>query len=125
VRSIQSPCSAPKPTLTCKTTSPGLPLRLCVGLLMAVITEMTASISQILKWTSHSRRKESIHKIKRLVEARSCAIQLIMFRYYTGLRVGEDSKSLIKKVEERLQCLVKISTEVCQGKNARDLLVDN
>jgi hypothetical protein len=50
---------------------------------------MTVSISLILKWTSYGRTKESAHKEKRLVEARSSAIQLITPWYYMRLESGD------------------------------------
>jgi hypothetical protein len=65
-----------------KCAIPTFPFRQHVGLLIAIVTEMTVSISLILKWTSYGRTKESTHKEKRLVEARYSAIQLITPQYY-------------------------------------------
>jgi len=59
-----------------KCTIPPFPFGQHVGLLIATVTEMTVSISLILKWTSHGRTKESTHKEKRQLEALSSAIQL-------------------------------------------------
>jgi len=59
-----------------KCTIPAFPFGQHVDLLIAIVNEMIVSISLILKWTSHGRTKESTHKEKRLVEARSSAIQL-------------------------------------------------
>ena len=47
--SIYSPCSAPRTTLLCKCTISAFPFRQHVGLLIGIGTEMTVSISLILK----------------------------------------------------------------------------
>jgi nicotinamide riboside transporter PnuC len=73
----------------CKCVIPAFPFELHADLIIAIVIEMTVSISLILKWTSHGRTKESTHKEKWLVEARSSAIELTTLHYYVSLESSD------------------------------------